>query len=166
MKNTKRLISFILAAVLLFTSVPAAAFDPPSKAESSLENGYASSPDAYAIYPAPQRIEYGGGRWHRRYPSSSAATLTKLRAPFWTKSWKIMGGQPPRPLPPAQEARYCLASMAAATPRTPGVPKKALQQTRNCLTGRTLIFCAPGKERLLFWAKIPPLYFTGLPHCR
>ena len=61
MKNTKRLISFILAAVLLFTSVPAAAFDPPSKAESSLENGYASSPDAYAIYPAPQRIEYGGG---------------------------------------------------------------------------------------------------------
>lgn len=58
MKRTKQVISFLLAAGLLFTSVPAAAFEPPTKAEESLRGGYADTEDAYAIYPIPQSIDY------------------------------------------------------------------------------------------------------------
>lgn len=61
MKRTKQLISFLLAAGLLFTSVPAAAFEPPKEAEESLRGGYADTEDAYAIYPIPQSIDYSMG---------------------------------------------------------------------------------------------------------
>ena len=60
MKRTKQLISFLLAAGLLFTSVPAA-FEPPKEAEESLRGGYADTEDAYAIYPIPQSIDYSMG---------------------------------------------------------------------------------------------------------
>ncbi len=61
MKRTKQLISLILAAGLLLTSVPTSAFEPPSKAEEILQDGYASTDDAYAIYPIPQDIDYSMG---------------------------------------------------------------------------------------------------------
>ncbi len=61
MKKAKQLISFLLAAGLLLTSIPATAFEPPANAESILQNGYAPTDDAYAIYPIPQNIDYSKG---------------------------------------------------------------------------------------------------------
>lgn len=61
MKRTKQWISLILTAGLLLTGIPAAAFEPPSEAEEVLQNGYASTDDAYAIYPIPQDIDYNMG---------------------------------------------------------------------------------------------------------
>lgn len=61
MKRTKQLMSFLLAAGLLFTSFPAAAFEPPAEAEESLRGGYADTENAYAIYPIPQSIDYSMG---------------------------------------------------------------------------------------------------------
>lgn len=58
MKKTKQCISFLLAAALLLTGIPAAAYEPPSSASETLRDGYASSEDAYAIYPVPQHADY------------------------------------------------------------------------------------------------------------
>lgn len=58
MKLSKRILSVLLAAGMLFTSVPAHAFDKPANAVESLQNGYSSSEDAYAIYPVPQSSAY------------------------------------------------------------------------------------------------------------
>ena len=58
MKRTKRLLSLLLAAGLLLTCAPAKAYDPPAEAENILQDGYAETESAYAIYPIPQDIDY------------------------------------------------------------------------------------------------------------
>ena len=60
MKLSKQIISFVLAAGMIFTSIPALAFDKPADAVESLQNGYSSSEDSYAIYPIPRSTEYLG----------------------------------------------------------------------------------------------------------
>lgn len=61
MKLSKQIISFVLAAGMIFTGIPALAFEKPANAVESLQNGYSSSEDKYAIYPIPQSIKYSGG---------------------------------------------------------------------------------------------------------
>lgn len=64
MKRAKKVISFLLAAGLAFGSVlPAVAFGKPAEAEEILREGYASTEDAYAIYPVPQSTVYSGGEF-------------------------------------------------------------------------------------------------------
>lgn len=64
MKRTKKIVSFLLAAGMMITSIlPAAAYEKPANAEEILHNGYASTQDAYAIYPIPQDTKYPGGEF-------------------------------------------------------------------------------------------------------
>ena len=61
MKVTKRIISILLTLGILLTSIPVAAFEKPSGAEADLQNGYAPTQDAYAIYPIPRNAQYAEG---------------------------------------------------------------------------------------------------------
>lgn len=62
MKKARQIVSFLLAAGMMITSVfPAAAYEKPINAETALHDGYASTQDAYAIYPIPQNTVYPGG---------------------------------------------------------------------------------------------------------
>lgn len=61
MKSTKKIAAFFLAAGMLFSSLPTYAFEKPENATESLQNGYSSTSDAYAIYPIPQNVSYTGG---------------------------------------------------------------------------------------------------------
>ncbi len=61
MKGTKRIVSLLLTLGILLTSIPAAAFEKPSNAESALQNGYAPTEDKYAIYPIPRSVAYASG---------------------------------------------------------------------------------------------------------
>lgn len=64
MRVAKKFFSFLLAVVLMGTSVfPAAAFEKPGNAETALQGGYASTQDEYAIYPIPQSTVYPGGEF-------------------------------------------------------------------------------------------------------
>lgn len=64
MRVAKKIFSFLLAVVLMGTSVfPAAAFEKPGNAETALQGGYASTQDEYAIYPIPQSTVYPGGEF-------------------------------------------------------------------------------------------------------
>ena len=61
MKAAKRITCFLTAAAMIFTSIPASAFEKPANAVESLQNGYSDNENAYAIYPIPQSISYGNG---------------------------------------------------------------------------------------------------------
>ncbi len=63
MKVTKRIISILLTLGILLTSIPVAAFEKPSGAEADLQNGYAPTQDAYAIYPIPRSAQYTEGNF-------------------------------------------------------------------------------------------------------
>lgn len=62
MKRKKQFIGILLSVSLLASSIlPAAAFEKPANAEEVLQDGYASTQDAYAIYPVPQHTAYTAG---------------------------------------------------------------------------------------------------------
>ena len=61
MKAAKRITCFLTVAAMIFTSIPAAAFEKPANATAVLQNGYSDNENAYAIYPIPQSISYGNG---------------------------------------------------------------------------------------------------------